>query len=241
MRNARLRPHNPRARSLHVLIRKVLPLAAVLVFLVSAAHAQDDTVTPLGKQLSRIDFGISGAGEFNKSVSGTVVAPGAVNTGQTLGQTPSNTFGALVTLRYIARPFVGFEGNYGYARYTQNYSNVPGIAPNLGVQAQTNEYTLGYVVTPVPTLFGFQPFASVGAGVMAFKPTPFGGISLNTQARATYYYSVGLQEELFSSHFGIRASFRQNFFLAPDFGQNYLTIKQRTITTEPTLGFYFKF
>ena len=231
---------NPRARSHHVLIRKVLPLAAILAFIVSSASAQEP-VTAAAKQLSRIDLGLSGAGEFNKAVSGTVVASGASNSGQTVGQTPSNTFGALLTVRYIVKPFLGFEGNYGYARYTQNYSNVPGTAPNLGVQAQTNEYTLGYVITPVPTIFGFQPFASVGAGTMAFKPTRFGGISLNTQARATYYYSAGLQEELFSSHFGLRASFRQNFFLAPDFGQNYLTIKQRTITTEPTLGFYFKF
>lgn len=226
------------------MIRKVFPFAAILVFAVSSASAQDqDTVTPLGKQLSRMDFSISGAGEFNKAVSGPVVATGAFNTGQVVGDSPGSTFGALVTLRYIVKPFLGFEGNYGYARYTQNYSNVPSqnIPGSLGVQARTNEYTLGYVVTPVPTIFGFQPFVSVGAGVMAFKPTPFGGISLTTQARATYYYSAGLQEQFFSSHFGLRVSFRQNFFLAPDFGQNYLTIKQRTITTEPTLGFYFKF
>jgi hypothetical protein len=219
------------------LIRKVLPLAAALALTFSAAAAlgQEAPLSALDKQLSRIDLAISASGEFNKAVSGPILRTDATNAGQTIAQSPSNTVGALVTVRYIVKPFVGFEGNYGYARYTENYSNIG------GVQTQANEYTLGYVITPVPTLLGFQPFVSVGAGSMGFKPTPRGGQGLNTQARATYYYSLGLQKEYFSEHFGFRASFRENFFLAPDFGQNYLTIKQRTTTYEPTLGFYLKF
>jgi hypothetical protein len=216
------------------LIRKVLPLAAVLAFTFSVAAAQEP-LTGLNKQLSRMDLGISGSGLFNKTVSGPITRSDATNAGQTIIQSPSNTFGALVTVRYIAKPFVGFEGNYGYARYTENYTNIG------GVQTQANEYTLGYLITPVPTLFGFQPFVSIGAGSMAFKPTPRGGQSLSTQARATYYYSAGLQKEYFSEHFGLRASFREQFFLAPDFGQNYLTILKRTTTYEPTIGFYLKY
>jgi hypothetical protein len=223
------------------LIRKVLPLAAALVFTLTAAAQEPITAT--AKHLSRIDFAVSGAGLFNKSVTGTVNGPGANNNGQTMTDAPGNTLGALVAIRYIAKPYFGLELNYGYARYTQNYSNVPGPNGNtpLGVQAQTNEYTIGYVIQPAHSLFGFQPFVSAGAGTMAFKPTPRGGVGLSTQARATYYYNVGLQQEYLSSHFGLRASFRQQFFLAPDFGQNYLTIKQRTTSTEPTVGFYLKF
>ncbi len=222
------------------MIRKVIPFAAAFALSFFAAAAQEP-VTALSRQLSRIDLAVSGAGQFNKSVSGPVTAVGSGNTGQVLGVNPSNTLGALVTVRYIAKPLVGFELNYGYARYTENYTNVPGNSPNLGVQSQVNEYTLGYVVTPVPSLFGFQPFVSVGAGSTAFKPTLGGGQQLKTQARATYYYSAGLQQEYFFSHFGLRAAFRQSFFLAPDFGQNYLTNKQRTNTIEPTIGFYLKF
>ena len=44
-----------------------------------------------------------------------------------------------------------------------------------------------------------------------------------------------------SSHFGLRAQFRQIFFLAPDFEQNYLTIKHRTTTFEPGVGFFIRF
>jgi len=222
------------------LIRKVFPLAAVLALTFTAASAQEP-LSALDKQLARTDLAVSGAGIFNRSSSGPIVAAGAENTGQVVGNEPSNTFGALATLRYIAKPYVGFEFNYGFARYTENFSNVPGIAPVIGVQTKVNEYTVGYVLTPPHPIFDYQPFVSVGAGSTGFKPTAGGGLGFPEQARATYYYSAGLQKEYFSEHFGFRASFRQVFYLAPDFGQNFLTIKQHTITSEPTLGFYLKF
>ncbi|HZL26883.1 MAG TPA: hypothetical protein VFC39_10155 [Acidobacteriaceae bacterium] len=218
------------------MIRKVLPFAAALAFTFSAAAvAQDAPVTGLDKQLSRIDFAVQGVGMFNKTVQGTIPPTAAQEAGPTVIDAPSNTLGALVTLRYVAKPYFGFEGNYGYARYTEDYSNVGGI------QTQANEYTLGYIVTPPHTIFGLQPFVSAGAGSIGFRPTPRGGQGLTIQARAAYYYSAGLQKEYFSEHFGFRAGFRQLFFLAPDYGQNYLTIKQRTTTYGPSFGFYLKF
>jgi hypothetical protein len=55
-----------------------------------------------------------------------------------------------------------------------------------------------------------------------------------------YYYSLGVDDAI-SPHFGFRAQFRQAFFLAPDFGQNYLTILHHTSTIEPGVGFYLRF
>ncbi len=100
--------------------------------------------------------------------------------------------------------------------------------------------SFGYLITPPHPIFGFQPFASAGAGTTDFKPTAGGGEGAPHQFRATYYYNVGLQKDVLSN-FGVRASFRENFFLAPDFGQNYLTIKRRTTTLQPTIGFYLRF
>lgn len=209
--------------------------AAILTCSLGSAAAQ---VTTLDRQLSRIDFGISGAGELTRTVSGKVVPTAPANTGTTLTVDGSNTVGALVNIRYVAKPLVGFEFNYGYARYTQNYSYPP---PNFGVQANANEYTVGYLATPAHPIFGFQPFVSGGAGTTEFKPTRGGGQGLINQARMTYYYSVGLQNEIFGEHLGARVSFRQLFYKAPDFGTNYLTINKLTMTTEPTIGFYVKF
>ncbi len=229
------------------MIRNVLSLflAAFVLYPACDAVAQTDTPpTPFEKQLSRFDLGIQGVGLFNNSVTGTVY-PLAANTGQSITQYGSNSFGALVTIRYVARPYVGLEFNYGYARYTENYTG-PAVASAIStsdfqVQTQANEYTLGYVITPPHKIFGFQPYASVGSGSIEFKPTPHGGEGEPKQARQVYYYNVGVQQEYFSSHFGLRAGFRQDIFLDPDYGQNYLTIKKHASTYEPMVGFYLRY
>ncbi len=223
--------------------------ASLLLATFSAAHAQSDAPpTKFQRQISRFDLSANGVGIFNTTVTGPIVVPSS-NTGQSVTQYGSNTFGALVTLRYVARPYFGLEGNYGYARYTENYSGtgVANIATTTAgssvfqIQTKVNEYTLGYVATPPHPIFGFQPFVSAGAGTTAFKPTPKGGEGEPEKARATYYYSLGLQQSYFSEHFGFRAGFRQLFFLDPDFGQNYLTIKKHASTYEPMIGFYLKY
>lgn len=207
------------------------------------ASAQDAAVpvTPLGRQLALMDLGVSGKGEFTRNTTGTTYLP------QSVTLVPSNTLGALVTLRYTRSPFVGLEFNYGYARYTDNFTsrNVTGT-PNgatqfvLGVQTNVSEYTFGYVVHPATTYFGVHPFAAVGAGTLAFRPTRGGGQGALPQARAAYYYNVGADAPL-SERFGLRLGFRQVFFNAPDYELNYLANKQRTISTEPNFGFYFRF
>lgn len=210
-------------------------LAAVAVCCAASISAQ---TTALDKQLSRIDLGVSAAGEFTKTASGTVTAAGPSNSGTTLTDDASTTVGAHANLRYVAKPLVGFELNFGYARYTENFSYPP---PALGVQTNVNEFTVGYLITPDHQIHGLQPYVSVGAGSTEFKPTPNGGVGLRTQARMTYYYSVGVQQDIFGPHLGLRAGFRQKFFLAPDFGQNYFTNHQHTFTSEPTIGFYVRF
>ncbi len=227
------------------MIRKVsLFLAIALLGTFCSAGAQQTTPpTFLDKQLSRLDLGVSAAALINQTVSGpldpkdngTLPNPGSLSDDQ------SNTVGALVNIRYVAKPLVGFEFNFLYSRYTENYCcSVGNSGTNFGVQTQGNEYTLGYLVTPKFTLLGLQPFASVGAGSTEFKPTAHGGQSLPKQARMTYYYSIGVQKDLLPN-FGVRAAFRETFFLAPDYGQNYLTILQHTTSYEPTVGFYLRF
>ena len=213
-------------------------LGSLLCLLSTVALAQNP-VTMLDRQLDRIDLGVSAMGEFTNTVSGKNYL------NNTLTQNPSTTVGALVNGRYIVKPLIGFEFNYAYARYTQNFTTVDpsgNVLPILvgGAQTNANEYSIGYVVH-TPRVLGLQPFASVGAGSTAFRATPGGGRSLPTQARMTYYYTAGVEQSVLSPHFGIRAEMRQAFFLAPDFGQNYLTIKQRQISTEPAIGFYLHF
>jgi hypothetical protein len=219
-------------------VSKVLFSGLVLFSFASARAQVSAPVTLLDRTLSHLDLGVSGTGQFTNTATGTNYL------GDIVTQQPSNTLGALVTIRYTKSPLVGFEFNYGYARYTQNFSFVNNgvIVPRLngGAQTNANEYTLGYVAH-TPKILGIGTFVAGGAGSTAFKGTPGGGQGLPEQARATYYYAAGVEGSVLSPHFGIRAQFRQTFFLAPDFGQNYLTIKQRQSTVEPGIGFYLKF
>jgi len=251
-----------RARSRLDLIRKAFPLLAAFLFasLVAGAHAQTEAPPPtaLEKQLNKVDLSVAGIGIFNNTVSGPVIPQNAPNYCLYDGDTPtncgsnnitqfgSNTLGALVSIHYPAKPYFGLEFNYSYARYTENYTGpavtsfLPVGLSTFQVQTKVNEYTFGYLITPPYTIFGLQPFASVGAGPMGFKPTPGGGQSLPEKARMTYYYSLGFSKDL-SPHIGVRAGFRELFFLDPDFGQNYLTILKHATTYEPMAGFYLRF
>lgn len=231
---------------------RFLLATGVLACTVPAVSAQTAAPpSPLMRHLSRVELGVSGMGSFGKEVSGLVVPPGAPDyqtaptNGQreTISESPSNTLGALVNLRYTAKPYVGVEFNYTYARYTETFNNLTLAQPESPGQIQTgaDEASFGYLVTPPHLVFGLQPFASVGAGTTRFKPTKGGGEAAPTQWRATYYYSVGLQEEFGDSHFGVRGSFRQAFNMAPDFLLNYLTILKHTSSIEPNVGFYLRF
>jgi hypothetical protein len=204
----------------------------------STSKAQISQNPALNRQLSRIDLGVIASGVFNKSSSGFATVNGQANTPVTLN--PGNTGGAVVTLRYVVSPFIGFEGNYGYARYTDTFTPF-GAQPSGGVQQNATEYSFGYVAHTRKQYFGLSPFASAGLGTTVFRPTPGGGLALPEQARASYYFSVGAETTVLSPHFGIRAQYRQVFFKAPDFLTNYLTIQQRTTTYEPGFGFFLRF
>lgn len=213
-----------------------LPLSGVLlcgcgVLAALPAKAQ----TPLQRQLANVDLGLQAVGQFTKSVSGPVVLP-AVDSGDTVSQSVSNTVGFLGTLRYSPKPYLGAEFNGSYVRYTESYN----VAP-LQIQTQANEFTVGYVVAPPYRIFGVKPYASVGAGTIRFAPTRGGGQGAPSEGRMAEYYNVGAQKEFLSENFGVRVGFRQVFFEAPDFVQNYLTINKHTFTTEPMIGFYLRF
>lgn len=205
--------------------------AASLALSASGALAQ----SKLKQRLDHVDLGLQAVGEFTGDVSGTP-APFSTNAVQRVTISPSSTVGFLGTLRYTPKPYLGAEFNGGYARYTENLN----VAPSA-IQTQANEFTLGYLITPPYAIFGLRPYASAGVGGMRFAPTPGGGQGAPPIGRFAYYYNVGVQQDLVGHTLGVRAGFRQVFFTAPDFYQNYLTINKRTSTAEPMFGFYVRF
>jgi len=218
----------------------LLPMA---LFVTCSMGAQAIPQTASHKQLDRIDFAISAAGEITSTASG--IEQRDINTTHsTLTIKPSSTIGELVTLRYTAKPFLGFEFNFGNARFTQDYTFNPKPSSNIltgGAQAGAREITFGYIAHLRSRPFGIQPFIGAGGGTIRFKPTTYGGQGLPQQYRAAYYYTVGAEDNFPGSHFGVRVGFRQLIYLAPDFLQNYLTITQRVRTSEPNFGFFVRF
>jgi hypothetical protein len=220
-------------------------LLCLLSFPASQAIGQDATPppSPLMKVINRIDLSVVAAGEISSPVSGIEQRDENI-THTVLTIKPSSTVGELATLRYIAKPYVGFEFNFGNLRYTQDYNFVP--TPNQtiltgGVQSGMRELTLGYVAHFHPLIYGITPYAGVGGGTIYFHPTPGGGQGLPFQYRAAYYYNLGVEGNFPQSNFGMRLGFRQVIYLAPDFQQNYLTITRRTRTSEPIVGFFLRF
>lgn len=214
---------------------------AALVSMAPPIQAQSSVpVTEFDRQLARIDLGISGAGIFTTRTSGMNYLQ------QNVTLSPSNTLGALVTVRYTKSPLVGVELNYSYVRYTDDFTGtnsaavIKGTTPFvLGIQTKLNEYTVGYVAH-TPHYFGVQPFISAGLGLLAYHPTAGGGQGFLPQAEAAYYYTLGADAPL-NDKFGFRASFHQVFSLAPDYKTNYLRNSGHALTSEPTLGFYVRF
>jgi opacity protein-like surface antigen len=229
--------------------------AATLACSVSvSAHAQATTPeSTFSRVMSRVDLGVSGAGMFTGTVSGPVVSSAAPDyyncptpttcTVSTLQDKTSNTLGAVVNIRYQQKPWLGFELNVSYARYTENYTdNTTQVGSPFPFQVQTraSEYSFGYLAQPAFTVFGLRPFFGVGAGGLEFKPTGHGGEGQQSQIRPAEYYTVGVQKDI-NSFLGVRAGIRQVFFAAPDFYANYLNNGKYTSTLEPNAGFYIKF
>ena len=224
---------------MHSFSRALLATATLFLSVTGIAAAQ--TPSAFSRQMSRVDFGINGVGQLTNTVTGPIIPTGASNYGTVMSQYASNTVGASANIRYIAKPYIGVEFNYVWGRYTENYSPSPATGSGLfQIQTTSNEYSFGWIVTPPHPIFGMQPFISAGAGTNQFKPTGGGGNGAPHQFRATYYYNVGAQKDI-TSNIGLRASFRQTFYLAPDYGQNYLTILKHATTLQPTAGFYVRF
>ena len=201
----------------------ILLFAAPLALGASVASAQ----TKLQQQLSHVDLGVQAAGEFSSNVTGPPTIP--------------STVGALVTIRYTPSPYLGAEFNGGYSRYSQNLASAGLPANFTAIQNQVDEFTFGYLVTPPYSIFGVHPYASAGVGGLRFAPTRGGGEGAPSIGRFATYGNVGVQRDVIANTFGVRVGFRELFYVAPDFYQNYLTLNKRAHTSEPVFGFYLRF
>jgi hypothetical protein len=206
---------------LHSYVRRPFPLLFLFLFSLQGAFFGSRASAQIAKN---IDAAVNAFGQFTSSTSGNGVS-----------DNPSRSTGGLATVRQSFKPWLGYEINYSYTRFSEFYSNQV-----FGVQNNLHEVSGAYLVQG-PKLLGFQPFATVGAAWLIFLPTEVGGQRLHKQNIPGILYEVGVNYPLFTDHFGARFEYRGLLYQTPSLGTPQLVTNSRRQTAEPTAGLYIRF
>ncbi len=178
----------------------------------------------MAQSLKNIDGAVSIFGQFTGTTSGNGIS-----------DSPTDSLGALATFRQSFHPWLGYEVNYSYTRFSERYSTIP-----FGVQNNLNEVSAAYLVQG-PSFLGLQPFGAVGVGALIFLPTTTGGQKYNQQTEIPILYEFGVNYAILTSHFGLRLQYRGLNYKTPDFDSTLLTTGTRRNTSEPSVGAYMRF
>lgn len=197
-------------------------VAAVAMTALSAvtAHAQFDV-----------------AGSFYRTINSST-------TGNGTEQTPSNSEGGMLELRYLQSRFIGYE--LGYSFNPENVSLAP-TASNCGffcgnkpetLKGYAHQVSVDWVVSPARK-GNLRPFAVGGVGFVITAPSGVNNQSLNTAVRPGYVAGAGVDWGL-APRIGIRLQFRDTFFKSPNEDPQYPTTGKFTQTAMPMAGIFFR-
>jgi len=205
----------------------------VLCFLpwVVPAQAQDtQTARTVPETKEKFDVGVGGFYQITNASNGNFIREDTTESG-----------GALVSFRQPFRPWLGYEANVGYTKFFEAYNK--GV---VKVESNVTDVSFSYLLQS-PTYYGFQPFFTLGGGVIVFSPIAGTVTSSNTtptklpsQLLPEFTYSVGLNYPMFS-RLGFRGQLRGLKYKTPDFHQDTLDTHTLRSTLEPTLSVYYRF
>jgi opacity protein-like surface antigen len=155
-------------------------------------------------------------------------------------QSTSLSGGGLATLHQSFAPWLGYNVNFGYTRFTEHYSNGQQILPGPpygiptfirgDVRTAMQEVTIASVVEG-PRTRKFSTFAQLGGGGLFFEPNN-SGIQARQQTRPAMVFGVGANFKL-SEHLDLRAEYRGLFYKSPDFNVPDITPGLTSATTFP--------
>lgn len=213
------------------------------------SHTVKQTFTP------STDLSLGVFGQLTPSripVATSVFSSGTGVTQTTQGTSPSA--GVLGTFHQSVRPWLGYNVNIGYSRFSENYSEGWAVLPNKtsinppnysfaqgSIGTNMYELTVAYAVQG-PKTKHFTTFAQLGGGGLFFLPTK-DPAPYSEQIRTTMVFGVGMNYKL-SEHLGLRAEYRGLFYKNPDFKGFDSPIpvsKLFTVTSEPTIGIVYTF
>lgn len=223
-------------------------VAVAAVMLALSAHAQKQT-----------DVAASIYGAFNASTTSVGVT-----------QSAADAAGALLEVRRIVSPWIGFEATYSYNRANQSYitttaqilyppcptsGNCPPIykQPIAAVSANAHSITGNWVFSR--KMRNLRPFALAGGGLLLFIPSG-GQSTTQNAAEFTFLFGAGLDWKL-SQHLGLRlqdriAIYKTPILAAPGLypsltdssfqsGTTWNEPRVYTHSQQPALGVYYRF
>jgi opacity protein-like surface antigen len=174
-------------------------------------------------------------------------------TQRTQGTSPSA--GVLGTLHQSFRPWLGYNVNLGYTRFSENYSYGSALVPSNNstvvrpvssfsqgtIGTNMYELTIAYVVEG-PRNKRFSTFGQFGGGGLFFLPTQSNSPA-SQQTRPTMVFGVGMNYKL-TNHLDVRAEYRGLFYKGPDFAYSLSTFpitKLFTVTNTPAVSLVYRF
>ncbi|MGD0890295.1 MAG: outer membrane beta-barrel protein [Terracidiphilus sp.] len=164
--------------------------------------------------------------------------------GNNTTESPSNAAGAMIELRHISNPIVGFEGTYSFNRANEVYRyTIPPGCPTSGcalpaaVSANAHEVTGDWVASV--KIANLRPFGLAGVGLLFNEPTG-GEAETQSQTKPTFVYGAGLDWGVLP-HIGLRFQYRGNLYRVPNLTRLYTSVDAFTHTSEPMIGAYFRF
>jgi hypothetical protein len=171
---------------------------------------------------------------FDAAVSPFVQFTGN-SSGNGITDSASTSMGGLASFRQSYKPWLGYEVNYSYTRFSEAYTGQP-----VSVQNNVHEATGAYLIQ-APKLLMFQPFVAVGTGYLLFLPTEVGGQRNHQQGRMPILFELGVNYPILTSHLGARVEYRGLDYKTPNFNQSYLTTGASRLTSEVAVGLYVHF
>lgn len=246
-------PHFPNTLT-HWFTAATLLAATACAFAQQASGASEHPQP--GKSSSGIDFSLGAFGQLTPARTPTAISYDAGSLAIQTIQGTSSSAGILGAIRQSFRPWLGYSVNFGYSRFSEEYSQGTYFVPDPNLfptENPTSSFSRGSIGTSMYELTGsylthglrvghVDWFSQFGGGVLSFLPTKNPSV-LSVQFRPAMVFGAGMNYKL-SKQWALRAEYRGLFYKNPDFrGANgeVPAVKLYTITSEPTISIVYRF
>jgi hypothetical protein len=195
------------------------------------ASCQAQTLPSAPESKEKFDVGVGGFYQVTGAADGNFIRDDTTESG-----------GGLVSFRQPWRPWAGYEANVGYTKFYEAYNK--GV---VKVESNVTDISISYLFQS-PTIYGVQPYLSVGGGIIYFSPIK-GTITnliapvatnLSGELSPEFVFNFGLNYPIFS-RLGVRGGLRGLKYKTPDFHQFAIDTKTLRTTLEPNISVYYRF